>query len=165
LPSPFCYCSPRCRLAGSSDDARIKLRQWELPDLLVALDSGSAAGLPDALRADLEELSKHNGSLTHLNDISVQIGECRRQAEASLASAEDMLKGEAKEDAELRDQFKERWKRPPSEGLTAMLWERIAGYRANLKQAAESDNKVRSLVNYFSQIFPSCIGLHWVCSI
>lgn len=131
------------RLAGSSDDARIKLRQWELPDLLVALDSGSAAGLPDALRADLEELSKHNGSLTHLNDISVQIGECRRQAEASLASAEDMLKGEAKEDAELRDQFKERWKRPPSEGLTAMLWERIAGYRANLKQAAESDNKIQ----------------------
>lgn len=42
------------KLAQSSDDARIRLREWELPDLLIALDSGSAAGLPDNLRAELE---------------------------------------------------------------------------------------------------------------
>eukprot|EP00951_Prasinocladus_malaysianus_P021429 scaffold177205_cov37-Prasinocladus_malaysianus.AAC.2 len=42
------------KLAQSSDEARIKLREWELPDLLIALDSGSAAGLPDNLRSELE---------------------------------------------------------------------------------------------------------------
>eukprot|EP00873_Tetraselmis_striata_P008261 jgi/Tetstr1/428525/TSEL_001855.t1 len=131
------------RLDGSSDDARVRLRQWELPDLLVALDTGSAAGLPDALRSDLEELGRHNGSLGHLRDISVQISECRGQAEKALASAEELLRTEAKEDADLRAQFKERWSRPPSEGLTTTLWDRIAGYRANLKQAGDSDAKIQ----------------------
>lgn len=46
------------------------------------------------------------------------------------------------QDKALREQYKERWTRPPSETLTTTLWERIAGYRANLQQAAASDAKV-----------------------
>jgi len=132
------------RLAQSSDDARIKLRQWELPDLLVALDSGSAAGLPDNLRAELEEVAKHNGSLFHLQDLSKQLGDCRDQAKRGLAEAEELMNNEAKEDKDLRNQYKERWTRPPSENLTSTLWERIAGYRGNLQQAGESDAKVQA---------------------
>lgn len=59
-------------LEAASDDARIKLREWELPECLQALDAGSAAALPDGLRAELERLEDHGG-VQHLQDLQKQV--------------------------------------------------------------------------------------------
>ena len=56
----------------ASDDARIKLREWELPECLQALDAGSAAALPDGLRSELERLEDHGG-VRHLQDLQKQV--------------------------------------------------------------------------------------------
>ena len=108
-------------LEGASDDARVKLREWELPEclqvcslcravgtclsaviipsapagsghlapgtplgclsswpssrvlrFLQALDAGSAAALPDGLRAELEQLEEHGG-VRHLQELQNQV--------------------------------------------------------------------------------------------
>lgn len=59
-------------LEAASDDARIKLREWELPECLQALDAGSAAALPDGLRGELERLEDHGG-VRHLQDLQKQV--------------------------------------------------------------------------------------------
>lgn len=41
-----------------------------------ALDAGSAAALPDGLRAELEQLEDHGG-VRHLHDLAAQIKVCR----------------------------------------------------------------------------------------
>jgi len=40
-----------------------------------ALDAGSAAALPDGLRAELEQLEDHGG-VRHLHDLAAQIKVC-----------------------------------------------------------------------------------------
>uniref|UniRef100_A0A061S6K1 Programmed cell death 6-interacting protein n=1 Tax=Tetraselmis sp. GSL018 TaxID=582737 RepID=A0A061S6K1_9CHLO len=151
------------RLAQASDDARIKLREWELPELLVALESGSAAGLPDHLRQELEEIERQGGGLAHLKGLSSQISENKSSAQAQLMSVEEQLNTEAKEDNALREQYKDRWTRSPSHTLTTTLWDRIAGYRANLQQAAASDQKIQQKLEANAERLEK-LSLEWASS-
>ncbi|KAL4532578.1 hypothetical protein Ndes2437B_g02974 [Nannochloris sp. 'desiccata'] len=129
-------------LATASDDARIKLREWELPESLAALEPhGSVAALPDALRLDLEKVEE-SGGLPNLHDLQEQIRNLRTVAESELIEAENELIAEATEDESLRAHYGPRWTRPPSTQLTSHLTERIKGYRGNLTAAAESDAKL-----------------------
>jgi programmed cell death 6-interacting protein len=59
-------------LEAASDEARLKLREWELPECLQALDTGSSAALPDGLRAELEQL-ENNGGVRHLQELQKQV--------------------------------------------------------------------------------------------
>ncbi len=63
------------KMTAASDDARLRLREWDLPECLDALSAGSASGLPDALRGELEALDSAGG-LTHLMDMATQIRVC-----------------------------------------------------------------------------------------
>jgi programmed cell death 6-interacting protein len=129
-------------LASASDDARIKLREWELPESLAALEPrGSVAALPDALRLDLEKVEE-SGGFPHLQDLQIQLRNLRSVAESDLTEAENELVAEATEDDSLRAHYGQRWNRPPSSQLTTQLTEKINGYRGNLKAAAESDAKL-----------------------
>ncbi len=60
------------KLEAASDEARLRLREWDMPEALQALDAGSAAALPDGLRAELEQLEDHGG-VRHLHDLAAQI--------------------------------------------------------------------------------------------
>ncbi|GFR44801.1 hypothetical protein Agub_g6136, partial [Astrephomene gubernaculifera] len=44
------------RLAGATDTARLRLREWELPDTLQAMDARTSAALPEALQRELAEI-------------------------------------------------------------------------------------------------------------
>ncbi|KAK9820581.1 hypothetical protein WJX72_011897 [[Myrmecia] bisecta] len=129
------------KLAAASDEARIKLREWELPECLQALEAGSANALPDALRAELEDLEEHGG-VRHLQDLGAQIKDLRNVAVEELGKVEGDLEREAREDGELREKYGARWNRPASTALNSTMREKVAGYRANLAAAGESDGRL-----------------------
>ena len=53
----------------ASDDARVRLRQWELPEALEVLDATSATALPDGLRTELEAI-EDGGGVRHLHEVA-----------------------------------------------------------------------------------------------
>ena len=57
------------KLEGATDEARVKLKEWELPDLLDAIDSNQASALPEGLRRELEEVQR-TGGVTYLKEVS-----------------------------------------------------------------------------------------------
>lgn len=131
-------------LADASDEARIRLREWELPESLQALEPGSTAGLSDAVRMDLEKVESAGG-VGHMHDLIAQIRELRQVALTELDEAESKLRDEAKDDDNLRAHYgPSHWQRPPSYQLTKHLWDKIGGYRANLAAAGDSDAKLEA---------------------
>ena len=51
----------------------------------------------------------------------------RRVAAEDLQKVTDQLDGEAREDAQLREQYGSRWNRPASQALNSTMREKIAG--------------------------------------
>lgn len=129
------------KLEAASDDARLRLREWDMPEALQALDAGSAAALPDGLRAELEQLEDHGG-VRHLHDLATQIKDLRRVSIEELKKVESSLDKESSEDAEMRDKYGSRWNRPASAALNSSMREKIAGYNANLTAAGDSDARL-----------------------
>lgn len=130
------------KLAAASDDARLRLREWELPEALHALDSSNAtASLPEALRVELESVQDAGGG-AHLQDLVAQIKELKRTASEELAQCEMDLDAEQKEDDELRAHYGARWTRTPSAQLTRVMRDKVAGYRSNMAVAGESDGRL-----------------------
>jgi len=150
------------RLEGGTDDARAALATAGLPDLLAPLGGGpgaTAAAIPDALRAELAALADAGGPRA-LHDTVAEIAGLRVAVEADLARLEGDLGREAGEDTDLRARHGEgRWARPPSSALNAGIKERLAGYRANLAAAAESDarlaGRLRDNAAGFGDLTPS----------
>lgn len=130
------------KLNGASDDARLRLREWELPEALQALEAASVAALPDAVRVELEEIQS-SGGLGHLQEVSQQIRELRGACLEELDQVESDLDAEQKEDDDLRAHYGPRWKRPPSSQLTKSMRDKLNGYRGNLMQAGESDQRLQ----------------------
>lgn len=129
------------KLEAASDEARLRLREWDMPEALQALDAGSAAALPDGLRAELEQLEDHGG-VSHLHDLAAQIKDLRRVAMEELKKVESVLDKESANDAELRDKYGSRWNRPASAALNSSMREKVAGYQANLTAAGDSDARL-----------------------
>lgn len=131
-------------LDAASDDARVKLREWELPESLLALEpEGSVAALPDAVRLDLEKVEQAGG-LPHLQDLTAEIRNLRAVTSLELDAAENDLHAEAREDEELRTHYGARWRRAPSSQLNVQMLDKIKGYRDNLRVAGESDAKLET---------------------
>ncbi|CAL8461578.1 g1109 [Coccomyxa elongata] len=131
------------RLTAASDDARLRLRERDLPDCLQALDAGTAAVLPEGLRSELEQLEE-SGGVRHLNDLKDQIQGLRRVAVEELGRVESELKKEAADDSAQRERHGAAWNRPSSAALNSTLMEKIAGYKANLAAAGESDGRLEA---------------------
>eukprot|EP00887_Chlorella_sp_A99_P006063 scaffold22.g6063.t1 len=128
-------------LAGASDEARLRLREWELPEALNALEAGTTAALPDGVRAELEAIQEAGG-VRHLQEVQQQIRELRAVACEELEQCEADLAAEAAEDEELRGHYGARWRRAPSAQLTKVMRDKVAGYRSNLDVAGESDKRL-----------------------
>ncbi|GAB4820758.1 hypothetical protein N2152v2_007804 [Parachlorella kessleri] len=129
------------KLAAASDDARLRLREWELPECLQALDARSTAALPDAVRVELESVQDAGGA-GHLQDLVAQIRELKRVAGEELNQCEVDLDAEAREDDELRAHYAARWTRTPSAQLTRVMRDKVQGYRSNLSVAGDSDTRL-----------------------
>jgi programmed cell death 6-interacting protein len=144
------------KLANASDEARLRLREWELPEALYALDTntslfGAAAGVgggisggaalaavPDAAIADIEFVQS-SGGIEHLKDLTHRMTEIRGECAAELDKAEQQLDQESAEDDQLRQHYGHRWRPAPSAQLTRIFRNEIAAYRTNLADAFKTD--------------------------
>ncbi|KAG2435427.1 hypothetical protein HYH02_011927 [Chlamydomonas schloesseri] len=129
------------RLAGATDTARIKLREWELPDTLQALDARTSAALPDALSRELQEIESIGG-INHLKGILAEIGELRREVDDDLMAAQNSLDTDARADADARAKHGDKWRAQPAATAAKPYWDRIQQYRTAMQKAGDSDQGV-----------------------
>eukprot|EP00897_Mesotaenium_endlicherianum_P005252 jgi/Mesen1/4755/ME000242S03927 len=135
------------KLQNESDLARVRLKEMDLPDALLALDG--TPPLPEKLRDDIEAVDGGPASL--LGEMS-QLRDLRRVNEELLVQAEEALEKESREDAQIRQQFGTRWTRPQSSTLTKNLHDRATAFAANLRQAGESDAKIERSIKDNEQL-------------
>ncbi|GJP84309.1 hypothetical protein CLOP_g14369 [Closterium sp. NIES-67] len=129
------------RMERESEEAKARLRELGLPDVLLALDGDLAPFVPAKLRDDVEAVHVSGGP-AGLPAEMAQLQDLRRVNEELLVAAEETLQLESADDAALRAQFGTRWARPQSSTLTKSLKERATAFAGNLKQAKESDVRI-----------------------
>ncbi|EFJ43641.1 programmed cell death protein 6 interacting protein X [Volvox carteri f. nagariensis] len=142
------------RLAAATDNARIKFREWELPETLQALDVRTSAALPDGLKYELEEV-ENIGGLNHIKGILSEIGELRKEVDGDLLSAQpctrrtvvsmtaqESLDADARADGEARTRYGDNWRPQPAATASKPYWDRISQYRSAMQKAGDSDQGV-----------------------
>ncbi|CAI5958608.1 unnamed protein product [Closterium sp. NIES-65] len=129
------------RMERESEEAKARLRELAVADVLVALDGDLSAFVPAKLRDDVEAVHVSGGPAGLPGELA-QLHDLRRVNEELLLAAEETLQLEAADDAALRTQFGSRWARPQSSTLTKSLKERATAFAGNLKQAKESDARI-----------------------
>ncbi|VVA91406.1 unnamed protein product [Arabis nemorensis] len=131
------------RLQQASELTRVRLKEMDLPDSILAVDGSST--LPVDLKEDVEAV-QINGGPAGLEAELQQLRDLKRVNHELLVHTEELLQKEATEDAQFRSQFGTRWTRPQSSTLTKNLQDRLNRFAANLKQAGESDVKIERSV-------------------
>lgn len=132
-------------LEAVTDEDRLRLNEWELPGALEALTAGSAASLPESIRAPMAAWDE-SGGWRGLEDLLVQLRTVREAAEGDLDHCEDQLNREEQDDASFRQTYGPQWTRAPSASINGSLRDQIAQYRATLSAAATSDAKLAAKV-------------------
>ncbi|XP_049392811.1 vacuolar-sorting protein BRO1-like [Solanum stenotomum] len=131
------------KLQQGSELARVRLREMDLPDSILALEGNLS--LPVALKEDVEAVQICGGP-AGLDAEMQQLRDLKRVNQELLVQTEELLQKEATEDTQFRTQFGTRWARPQSTTLTKNLQDRLNRFAANLKQAAESDVRIERSV-------------------
>ncbi|KAK6790698.1 hypothetical protein RDI58_009779 [Solanum bulbocastanum] len=131
------------KLQQGSELARVRLREMDLPDSILALEGNLS--LPVALKEDVEAVQICGGP-AGLDAEMQQLRDLKRVNQELLVQTEELLQKEATEDTQFRTQFGTRWARPQSTTLTKNLQDRLNRFAANLKQAAESDARIERSV-------------------
>ncbi|WOH07656.1 hypothetical protein DCAR_0727089 [Daucus carota subsp. sativus] len=143
-------------LQQGSELTRVRLKEMDLPESILALEGHSA--LPTALKEDVDAVQilqfpdKICGGPAGLEAELQQLRDLRRVNQELLVQTEELLQKEATEDAQFRSQFGTRWTRPQSSTLTKNLQDRLNRFAANLKQAAESDTRIERSVREHSSL-------------
>ncbi|RWW21773.1 hypothetical protein GW17_00014059 [Ensete ventricosum] len=131
------------KLQQGSEITRVKLKEMDLPDSILALEGNF--NLPSDLKEDAEAV-QISGGPSGLEAELQQLRDLRRVNQELLVQTEELLQKEATEDAQFRTQFGTRWTRPQSSTLTKNLQDRLNKFAANLKQAADSDARIERTV-------------------
>ncbi|GAA0157882.1 membrane traffic protein [Lithospermum erythrorhizon] len=137
------------KLQQASELARVRLREMDLPDAILALEGNST--LPMALKEDVEAVQICGGPAGLEGELQ-QLKDLRRVNQELLVQTEELLQKEGTEDAQFRSQFGARWTRPQSSTLTKNLQDRLNRFAGNLKQAAESDGRIERSVREHSAL-------------
>ncbi|XP_022873879.1 vacuolar-sorting protein BRO1-like [Olea europaea var. sylvestris] len=137
------------KLQQGSELARVRLKEMDLPDSILALEGNST--LPLALKNDVEAVQNCGGPAGLEGELQ-QLKDLRRVNQDLLVQTEELLQKEAMEDAQFRTQFGTRWTRPQSSTLTKNLLDRLNRFAANLKQASESDARIERSVREHSAL-------------
>ena len=147
-------------LALASDEARVALREMELPELLIAAEAGaqpesppgcgqdsaagSGGGLPSPLDEEVASIQGAGGLAALRGGGAPRLAEMNEACTQQIGAAQSELDAEATEDEACRGTYGPGvWTRPPSAGLTVNLREKLASFRNNLAQAARSDDSLR----------------------
>jgi len=130
------------KLAKATDEARAKLKELELPDLLLAMEPREGrlleTILAEQLREKIAEVNSYGG-VKHCYELAQELQGLRNVGTQMLNSAEQELEQEAAEDQNEREAYKEKWVIPASATLTTVLAESIAEFRQKIQMARESD--------------------------
>ncbi|XP_031494344.1 vacuolar-sorting protein BRO1 [Nymphaea colorata] len=137
------------KLQQGSEITRVKLKEMDLPDSILALEGNFT--LPLELKEDVEAV-QISGGPSGLEAELQQLRDLRRVNQEMLVQTEELLQKEAREDAQFRSQFGTRWTRPQSSTLTKNLSDRLNRFAGNLKQAAESDARIERAVSDHSAL-------------
>lgn len=131
------------KLQQASELTRVRLREMELPDSILALEGNFT--LPTNLKEDVEAVQISGGPAGLESELQ-QLKDLRRVNQELLVQTEELLQKESREDAQFRSQFGTKWTRPQSSTLTKNLLDRLNRFAGNLKQAAESDGRIERSV-------------------
>ncbi|KAJ0966881.1 hypothetical protein J5N97_023798 [Dioscorea zingiberensis] len=131
------------KLQQGSEITRVKLREMDLPDSILALEGNFS--VPMDLKEDVEAV-QISGGPSGLDIELQQLRDLRRVNQELLVQTEELLQKEAREDAQFRTQFGTRWTRPQSSTLTKNLQDRLNRFAGNLKQATDSDARIERAV-------------------
>ncbi|QDZ22773.1 programmed cell death 6-interacting protein [Chloropicon primus] len=130
------------KLNASTDVARSKLKEFELPEILVALDPADSRNLTtilsESLREKIAEVNSYGG-VKHCFELAKELQGLRNVGTQMLNSAEQELETESNEDQTERDRYKEKWVIPASATLTGSLKASITDFRAKIQTARDSD--------------------------
>ncbi|KAG6515675.1 vacuolar-sorting protein BRO1-like [Zingiber officinale] len=131
------------KLQQASEIARVRLKEMDLPDSILALEG--SFDLPLDLKEDVEALQIRGGPAGLESELQ-QLKDLRRVNQELCIEIEELLNKEADEDAHFRSQFGTKWNIPQSSILTKGLQDRLNKFAANIKQAINSDSRIERAV-------------------
>lgn len=112
-------------------------------NLPAAIEDTSGVQLPPSLLQKAEAI-KTRGGLGALEGQLAELPDLLQRNKEILDETERLINDEEQSDKNLREQFKQRWTRVPSEKLTGAWKDNIAKYRTIIQNAIEADNKVKA---------------------
>lgn len=131
-------------LAMASDEARLALREMELPETLLALSA------PVALSVDLEEqlaAFRSSGSASSLTASLQRVDELNRQCAGVVKTIRETLDTESAEDSAARSMHGEGvWRREPSSSKNRNMTQALKRFEVDLEVATKSDEQLRQRI-------------------
>ena len=131
-------------LAMASDEARVALREMELPETLIALST------PAPLGGDLEErvaAFRSSGGARALSASLNRVDELNRQCTTTVRTIREILETEAAEDSAARALHGEgSWRREPSSSKNREMMQALKRFEIDLEIATKSDEQLKSRV-------------------
>lgn len=123
------------------------LEKLGLPASLDALSEGKqGGGLPEDVWSKVQE-TQFKGGVRGLHELSTRIDSAVDDAQHAFVNGMNQLMKESENDATFRQQFSHRWNRRPSEQLTVNFKKDSEMIQRFLKDAEESNRKVRQELN------------------
>ncbi|XP_017494153.1 PREDICTED: programmed cell death 6-interacting protein [Rhagoletis zephyria] len=116
------------------------LASLNLPAAVETTDAGS--GLPPSLREKAVDV-RNKGGIESINTYLKELPELLQRNREILDETERILDEERDSDNQLRNQFKQKWTRIPSDKLTEMFRTNAKKYREVITNAIEADKIVR----------------------
>ena len=129
-------------LEGTSEEALVSMRLWELPEALGALDGPSEAALPEGLRREVARVQSMGG-LAALRGLSEQVDDMKQVCASEVEKLDGLLAREAEDDERLRARFGAGWKRARSASLSGPYRGSLDRLRGHLATAGRTDAQVR----------------------
>ncbi|PNF20765.1 Programmed cell death 6-interacting protein [Cryptotermes secundus] len=111
-------------------------------NLPAALEDMSGNSLPQSL-VDKAVSVRSNGGIQELERMMRELPDLLQRNKEILDETERMTRNEKESDDQLREQFKERWTRTPSDKLTETFHANMAKYREIINNAMQADKLIR----------------------
>ncbi|RWS11515.1 programmed cell death 6-interacting protein-like protein, partial [Dinothrombium tinctorium] len=115
-------------------------------NLPAAIEDTSGVQLPTSI-CEKAATVRSKGGIGALERLIHELPELFQRNREILEETERQINLEEESDNNLREQFKEKWKRTPSAQLNACWKDHISKYKAIIQNAVEADNKVKAKFN------------------